>query len=45
MESERPLWDRLLDPLRSEQAAFRVLLGVAGIAAVVIAATLLLRAV
>jgi hypothetical protein len=39
------LWDRLLDPLRSEQAAFRLLVGVAAVAAVVIAATLLLRAI
>ncbi|HYF24263.1 MAG TPA: hypothetical protein VD931_00850 [Baekduia sp.] len=42
---ERPLWDRLLDPLRSEQAAFRLLLVVALVAAVVIAVVLLARAV
>ena len=45
MEPERPLWDRLLDPLRSEQAAFRVLLWVVAVAAAVIAVALLLQAV
>ena len=45
MEPRRPLWDRLLDPLRSEQAAFRVLLWVVALAAVVIVVALLAQAV
>lgn len=40
-DGPRPWWDRALDPLRSEAAAFRVLVAVAVVAAVVIAAALL----
>ena len=42
--SERPWWDRALDPLRSEAAMFRVLIGVVVVAAVLIAVVLALRA-
>ena len=42
--SDRPWWDRALDPLRSEAAAFRVLLFVAAVGAVVVALVLLIRA-
>ena len=40
-QDPRPWWDRALDPLRSEAAAFRVLLVVAAVAAVVILVALL----
>ncbi len=40
-----PWWLRALAPLRSEDAMFRVLLGVAAVCGTVIALTLLLRAV
>jgi hypothetical protein len=40
----RPLWDRLLDPLRTEAAMFRVLIGVVVVAALVIGLVLGLRA-
>ena len=42
--SERPWWDRALDPLRSEATMFRVLIGVVAVAAVLIAVVLALRA-
>lgn len=41
---DRPWWDRALDPLRSEAAAFRLLLVVVAVAAVVVALVLALRA-
>lgn len=44
MPDDRPRWDRLLDPFRSEQAAFRVLVAVAAFCAVVILLVLLARA-
>jgi hypothetical protein len=42
--SERPWWDRALDPLRHESSMFRVLLVVAAFAAVLIAVVLVVRA-
>lgn len=44
-DAKRPWWDRALDPLRHEQSMFNVLLVVVAIAVVVIAVTLLIRAV
>jgi len=44
-EADRPWWDRALDPLRTEAAMFRVLLGVIAVAAVIAAVVLLSRAV
>lgn len=44
MPEERPAWDRLLDPFRSEQAAFRVLVAVAAVCGTVILLVLLARA-
>lgn len=40
-----PWWIRALEPLRSEAAMFRVLIGVAAFCGVLIAVVLLLRAV
>ncbi len=39
-----PWWLRALEPLRSEAAMFRVLVGVVAVCAVIIAVTLLSRA-
>ena len=36
---------RVLEPFRSEQAAFRVLMGVVAVCAVIVALTLILRAI
>jgi hypothetical protein len=44
-DGPEPWWLRALEPLRSEAAMFRVLLGVAAVCGVVIAVTLLLRAI
>jgi hypothetical protein len=41
---ERPWWDRALDPLRSEQAMFRVLIAIVVATAVLVALVLVLRA-
>ena len=43
--SREPWWLRAMEPLRSEDAMFRVLLGVAAVCGALIALTLLLRAV
>lgn len=43
-EGPEPAWMKLLAPLRSEDAAFRALIAVAGFCGVVIAAVLLVRA-
>ncbi len=40
-----PWWLRAMEPLRSEAAMFRVLLGVVAVCAVIIAVTLLVHAV
>lgn len=42
--TDRPWWDRALDPLRSEAAMFRVLIGVVVVAAVVVGVVALVRA-
>jgi hypothetical protein len=41
---DRPWWDRALDPLRSEAAMFRVLIGVVVVAAAVVGVVALVRA-
>ena len=43
-DERRPWWDRALDPLRHEASMFHVLLAVVAVAAVVIAAALVIRA-
>jgi hypothetical protein len=43
-DEPRPWWDRALDVLRHEEVAFRMLMWVAGGAAVVIAVALVVRA-
>lgn len=40
-----PWWLRAMEPLRSEAAMFRVLIAVAAVCGVIIAATLLARAI
>ena len=40
---DRPWWDRALDPLRSEAAMFRVLIGVVVVAAFVVGVVALVR--
>jgi hypothetical protein len=45
MAEGRPWWDRALDPLRSEAAMFKVLLGVLAVAVTVVVAVLLIRAI
>jgi hypothetical protein len=43
-DEPRPWWDKALDPLRHEASMFHVLLAVVAVAAVVIAAALVIRA-
>jgi hypothetical protein len=45
LPSERPWWDRALDPLRHEAAMFRVLVWVVAVAAGLILVVLVARAV
>jgi len=42
--SDRPWWDRALDPLRTEAAMFRILVWVVVVAAVLIGLVTLVRA-
>lgn len=44
-DGPRPWWDRALDPLRHEDAMFKVVLWVAALAALFVAAVLIGRAV
>ena len=43
-DPDRPWWDKALDPLRHEASAFRVLIAVAVVAALIIAAVTIGRA-
>jgi hypothetical protein len=43
-EGPRPWWDKALDPLRTEEAMFKVLLWVLAVAAIFVAALFIGRA-